>query len=104
MRKRCNRLDTARLVASSQVMKNSIPTENCDLIMTLPSTTDYITIIWLLSRLRTRLPELKVNDRHWKNTGMYASYMAISAYQKVTLTLLVCILCIADEEYLVKRV
>ncbi|KAH3837137.1 anoctamin-8-like isoform X2 [Dreissena polymorpha] len=93
LRKRCKRLDTARLVASSKVLKNSIPTEDCDLIMTLPSTTDDITLMWLLSRLRTRLPELQVHVRHWKNTGMYAFYMT-AAYQDL--------LHMADEECLVK--
>ncbi|XP_052796169.1 anoctamin-8-like [Mya arenaria] len=75
LQKRCRNLNTSRLVASSRVLHNSIPTQNCDVIMTLPATTDDSTLMWLLARLRSRLPELHVHVRHWKNTGVYAFYM-----------------------------
>lgn len=68
-------LNTTRLVASSRVLHDTIPTENCDIIMTLPAETNDVTLMWLLARLRTRRPELHIHVRHWKNTGIYALYM-----------------------------
>ena len=68
-------LNTTRLVASSKVLHDTIPTQNCDIILTLPSNTNDMTLMWLLARLRTRRPELRIYVRHWKNTGVYALYM-----------------------------
>ncbi|XP_045215850.2 anoctamin-8-like isoform X2 [Mercenaria mercenaria] len=72
---RYTKLSTTRLVASSKVLHSAIPTQNCDIIMTLPAKTDDVTLMWLLARLRSRSPQIHVHVRHWKNTGMYAFYM-----------------------------
>lgn len=73
--RRYTSLNTKRIVASSKVLHDCIPTHNCDVIMTLPAKTDDVTLMWLLSRLRSRSPQILVYVRHWKNTGMYAFYM-----------------------------
>ena len=72
---------TNRLYASRKVWGHAIPTRNCDIIMTLPATTDDMILMWLLARLRTRTPEIHVYVRHWKNTNVYAFYMT-ATYQQ----------------------
>ena len=76
------RFDKAsRLVASSKVLHHAIPTKNCDIVMTLPSTTDDSTLMWLLARLRSRAPRIHVHVRHLRNTKVYGFYMT-ATYDK----------------------
>lgn len=56
------------LVASSQVLKNTVPTSDCDVLVTFPMNTDASTLMWLLDRLKSRTPELIVHVRHHSNT------------------------------------
>ncbi|KAJ8304856.1 hypothetical protein KUTeg_018439 [Tegillarca granosa] len=56
------------LVASSQVLKNTVPTSDCDVLVTFPMNTDTSTLMWLLDRLKSRTPELTVHVRHHSNT------------------------------------
>ena len=76
-----------RLVASSKVLHHAIPTKNCDIVMTLPATTDDSTLMWLLARLRSRTPHIHVHVRHLRNTKVYGFYMT-ATYDKYVYFLL----------------
>jgi hypothetical protein len=62
---------TSRFVVSSKVWMNTIPTHDCDVLLTFPAKTDDHTLMWLLARLRSRTPEMEVHVRHHSNTGVY---------------------------------
>ncbi|XP_064619768.1 anoctamin-8-like isoform X2 [Lineus longissimus] len=66
---------TSRFVVSSKVWMNTIPTHDCDVLLTFPAKTDDHTLMWLLARLRNRTPELEVHVRHHSNTGVYGFYL-----------------------------
>lgn len=61
-------IPTSRLVASSHVLHNTIPTQDCDVIVTFPADTDTTTLMWILDRLRARSPYLVIHIRHHSNT------------------------------------
>lgn len=61
-------IPTSRLVASSHVFHNTIPTQDCDVIVTFPADTDTSTLMWILDRLRARSPCLVIHIRHHSNT------------------------------------
>nr|KAG5706556.1 hypothetical protein BaRGS_028727 [Batillaria attramentaria] len=69
------KLISKRLLVSSKVWMNTIPTSDCDVVLTIPATTHDTTIMWLLSRLRSRTPRLLVNFKHHSNSGIYALYL-----------------------------
>ena len=54
---------------------HTIPTRDCDILLTFPKKTDDATLMWLLARLRQRIPELAVHVRHHSNTGLYGFYL-----------------------------
>ncbi|XP_032903105.1 anoctamin-8 [Amblyraja radiata] len=53
----------------------SVPTENCDVLMTFPDTTDDHTLLWLLNHIRLGIPELIIQIRNHKHTAMYAFFI-----------------------------
>uniref|UniRef100_A0A8C1X908 Anoctamin n=1 Tax=Cyprinus carpio TaxID=7962 RepID=A0A8C1X908_CYPCA len=53
----------------------TVPTENCDVLMTFPDTTDDHTLLWLLNHIRLGIPELIIQIRHHKHTRMYAFFV-----------------------------
>ncbi|KAJ3598798.1 hypothetical protein NHX12_032762 [Muraenolepis orangiensis] len=53
----------------------SVPTENCDLLMTFAETTDDHTLLWLLNHIRLGIPELIIQIRHHKQTHVYAFFI-----------------------------
>ncbi|XP_061172971.1 anoctamin-8-like [Saccostrea echinata] len=59
---------TSRLVASSNILRNPIPTQDCDVLVTFPADTETSTLMWLLDRLRARSPHLIIHVRHHSNT------------------------------------
>ncbi|XP_022332682.2 anoctamin-8-like isoform X3 [Crassostrea virginica] len=61
-------IPTSRLVASSHVFHNTIPTQDCDVIVTFPPDTDTSVLMWILDRLRSRSPSLVIHVRHHSNT------------------------------------
>jgi len=61
-----------------------IPTQNCDVLVTLTSTTEDNILMWILARLRARVPELSVHVRHHSNTGIYGFYLTASFEKYVT--------------------
>ncbi|KAK3610260.1 hypothetical protein CHS0354_022322 [Potamilus streckersoni] len=75
-------IKTTRLFASSKVLNSTIPTQNCDIITVFPPNTDDSVLMWLLSRLKARTPQIHVLLRHLKNTGVYVFYMT-AAYEEL---------------------
>jgi len=59
---------SGRLVASTQLLQNPVPTQDCDIILTFPRNADTSTLMWLLDRLRSRSPDIIVHVRHHSNT------------------------------------
>ncbi|BFZ02010.1 hypothetical protein BsWGS_05048 [Bradybaena similaris] len=68
-------LGAKRLVVSSKVLLPAIPTQNCDVVLTFPATTEDSTLMWLLARLKSRAPALTVHVRHHSHTGIYGFYL-----------------------------
>ena len=66
---------TSRFVVSSKVWQNTIPTRDCDVLLTFPKQAEDQTLMWLLSRLRSRTPNLQVHVRHHSSTGVYGFYL-----------------------------
>ena len=73
--------DTSRFVVSSQIWMNTIPTRDCDILVTFPKNTDDDTLMWLLERLKSRVPELEVRVKYHKNTETYGFYFTTSFEQ-----------------------
>ncbi|KAF7666168.1 hypothetical protein LDENG_00116380 [Lucifuga dentata] len=53
----------------------TVPTENCDVLMTFADTTDDHTLLWLLNHIRLGIPELIIQIRHHKRTRVYAFFV-----------------------------
>ncbi|NWY92711.1 ANO8 protein, partial [Loxia curvirostra] len=53
----------------------TVPTENCDVLMTFPDSTDDHTLLWLLNHIRLGIPELIVQVRHHRHTRVYAFFL-----------------------------
>ncbi|XP_067824654.1 anoctamin-8 isoform X2 [Heptranchias perlo] len=53
----------------------TVPTENCDVLMTFPDSTDDHTLLWLLNHIRLGIPELIIQIRHHKHTSVYAFFV-----------------------------
>uniref|UniRef100_T1IMB0 furin n=1 Tax=Strigamia maritima TaxID=126957 RepID=T1IMB0_STRMM len=63
------------LMNPASLWMQTIPTENCDVLLTFPSKCENSTIMWVLSCLRTRLPQLDVRVRHHATSKTYGFYM-----------------------------
>jgi len=70
--------ETSQFVVSSRIWSRTIPTENCDVLVTFPSTIEDNVLMWVLARLRARVPELSVHARHHSSTGIYGFYLTAS--------------------------
>uniref|UniRef100_A0A3Q3GXZ3 Anoctamin n=1 Tax=Labrus bergylta TaxID=56723 RepID=A0A3Q3GXZ3_9LABR len=53
----------------------TVPTENCDVLMTFADGTDDHTLLWLLNHIRLGIPELIIQIRHHKHTRVYAFFV-----------------------------
>ncbi|NXD14206.1 ANO8 protein, partial [Nothocercus nigrocapillus] len=60
---------------SHKAWMKTVPTENCDVLMTFPDSTDDHTLLWLLNHIRLGIPELIVQVRHHKHTRAYAFFV-----------------------------
>ncbi|XP_038633593.1 anoctamin-8 isoform X2 [Scyliorhinus canicula] len=60
----------------------TVPTENCDVLMTFPDKTDDHTLLWLLNHIRLGIPELIIQIRHHKHTNVYAFFVT-ATYQNL---------------------
>nr|XP_055039329.1 anoctamin-8-like isoform X1 [Misgurnus anguillicaudatus]XP_055039332.1 anoctamin-8-like isoform X1 [Misgurnus anguillicaudatus] len=68
-------LQAGRHIMSHKSWMKTVPTENCDVLMTFPDSTDDHTLLWLLNRIRLCIPELIIQIRHHKRTRMYAFFV-----------------------------
>jgi len=80
--------ETSQFVVSSQMWSRMIPTENCDVLVTFASTTEDDKLMWVLARLRARVPELSICVRQHSNTGIYGFYLTASFEKFVTVSVL----------------
>ncbi|XP_028834421.1 anoctamin-8 isoform X1 [Denticeps clupeoides] len=53
----------------------TVPTENCDILMTFPDTIDDHTLLWLLNQIRLGLPQILIQIRHHKHGRGYAFFI-----------------------------
>ncbi|XP_051956844.1 anoctamin-8-like [Xyrauchen texanus] len=68
-------LQAGRHIMSHKSWMKTVPTENCDVLMTFPDSTDDHTLLWLLNHIRLGIPELIIQIRHHKHTRMYAFFV-----------------------------
>ncbi|XP_066491744.1 anoctamin-8 [Tiliqua scincoides] len=68
-------LQAGRYIMSHKSWMKTVPTENCDVLMTLPDKTDDHTLLWLLNHIRLGIPELIIQIRHHKHTRVYAFFV-----------------------------
>ncbi|CAM4628772.1 anoctamin-8 isoform X1 [Lepidochelys kempii] len=68
-------LQAGRYIMSHKSWMKTVPTENCDVLMTFADTTDDHTLLWLLNRIRLGIPELIVQIRHHRHTKVYAFFV-----------------------------
>ncbi|KFO24699.1 Anoctamin-8 [Fukomys damarensis] len=68
-------LQAGRYLVSHKAWMKTVPTENCDVLMTFPDTTDDHTLLWLLNHIRVGIPELIVQVRHHRRTRAYAFFV-----------------------------
>uniref|UniRef100_A0A671XXS8 Anoctamin n=1 Tax=Sparus aurata TaxID=8175 RepID=A0A671XXS8_SPAAU len=68
-------LQAGRHIMSHKSWMKTVPTENCDVLMTFADTTDDHTLLWLLNHIRLGIPELIIQIRHHKHTRVYAFFV-----------------------------
>ncbi|XP_051929919.1 anoctamin-8 [Hippocampus zosterae] len=68
-------LQAGRHVMSHKSWMKTVPTENCDVLMTFADSTDDHTLLWLLNHIRLGIPELIIQIRHHKQTRVYAFFV-----------------------------
>ncbi|XP_060797603.1 anoctamin-8 isoform X1 [Neoarius graeffei] len=68
-------LQAGRHIMSHKSWMKTVPTENCDVLMTFGDTTDDHTLLWLLNHIRLGIPELIIQIRHHKHTRVYAFFV-----------------------------
>ncbi|XP_043946595.1 anoctamin-8 isoform X2 [Protopterus annectens] len=68
-------LQDSRYIMSHKSWMKTVPTENCDVLMTFADTTDDHTLLWLLNHIRLGIPELILQIRHHKHTKVYAFFV-----------------------------
>nr|XP_006812291.1 PREDICTED: anoctamin-8-like [Saccoglossus kowalevskii] len=65
----------SKFVVANKLWQSTVPTKDCDVLMTFPEKTDDDTLMWVLARLRSRTPQIGVHVRHHSNTGVYGFYL-----------------------------
>ncbi|KAL3047201.1 hypothetical protein OYC64_021427 [Pagothenia borchgrevinki] len=68
-------LQAGRHIMSHKSWMKTVPTENCDVLMTFADTIDDHTLLWLLNHIRLGIPELIIQIRHHKHTRVYAFFV-----------------------------
>ncbi|XP_078141956.1 anoctamin-8 [Centroberyx gerrardi] len=68
-------LQAGRHIMSHKSWMKTVPTENCDVLMTFADSTDDHTLLWLLNHIRLGIPELIIQIRHHKHTRVYAFFV-----------------------------
>ena len=67
-----------KFVLSSKLWEHSTPSKTCDVVLTFPKNTEDYTVMWLLSRLRARVPSLDVHVRKMAHSPVYGFYLTTS--------------------------
>ncbi|XP_053869719.1 anoctamin-8 isoform X1 [Malaclemys terrapin pileata] len=68
-------LQAGRYIMSHKSWMKTVPTENCDVLMTFADMTDDHTLLWLLNHIRLGIPELIIQIRHHRHTKVYAFFV-----------------------------
>uniref|UniRef100_A0A3P8YUZ9 Anoctamin n=1 Tax=Esox lucius TaxID=8010 RepID=A0A3P8YUZ9_ESOLU len=68
-------LQAGRYIMSHKSWMKTVPTENCDVLMTFSDQTDDHTLLWLLNHMRLGIPELIIQIRHHKHTRAHAFFV-----------------------------
>ncbi|KAK5907027.1 hypothetical protein CesoFtcFv8_004916 [Champsocephalus esox] len=68
-------LQAGRHIMSHKSWMKTVPTENCDVLMTFADSIDDHTLLWLLNHIRLGIPELIIQIRHHKHTRVYAFFV-----------------------------
>ncbi|KAM8962195.1 anoctamin-8 isoform 2-T2 [Pelodytes ibericus] len=68
-------LQAGRYITSHKSWMRTVPTENCDVVMTFSDSTDDHTLLWLLNHVRLGIPELIMQIRHHRHTRIYAFFV-----------------------------
>ncbi|KAM4809439.1 anoctamin-8 [Rhinophrynus dorsalis] len=68
-------LQAGRYITSHKSWMRTVPTENCDVVMTFADSTDDHTLLWLLNHVRLGIPELIMQIRHHRHTRIYAFFV-----------------------------
>ncbi|XP_058871253.1 anoctamin-8-like isoform X2 [Acipenser ruthenus] len=68
-------LQAGRYMMSHKSWMKTVPTENCDVLMTFAESTDDHTLLWLLNHIRLGIPELIIQIRHHKHTRVHAFFV-----------------------------
>lgn len=63
---------------SSKLWENSTPSRTCDVVLVFPKDTEDYTVMWLLSRLRARIPDIDVHVRQMAHSPVYGFYLTTS--------------------------
>lgn len=63
---------------SSKLWEHSTPSKTCDVLITFPKGTEDYTVMWLLSRLRARVPDVDVHVRQMAHSPVYGFYLTSS--------------------------
>nr|XP_020140064.1 anoctamin-8 [Microcebus murinus] len=77
-------LQAGRYLVSHKAWMKTVPTENCDVLVTFPDTTDDHTLLWLLNHIRVGIPELIVQVRHHRHTRAYAFFVTATYERRVS--------------------
>ncbi|XP_022784864.1 anoctamin-8-like isoform X1 [Stylophora pistillata] len=64
-----------KFVLSSKLWEHSTPSKTCDVLITFPKGTEDYTVMWLLSRLRARVPDIDVHVRQMAHSPVYGFYL-----------------------------
>ncbi|XP_073242923.1 anoctamin-8-like isoform X2 [Porites lutea] len=67
-----------KFVLSSKLWEHSTPSKTCDVLITFPKGTEDYTVMWLLSRLRARVPDVDVHVRQMAHSPVYGFYLTSS--------------------------
>ncbi|XP_067003783.2 anoctamin-10 [Anabrus simplex] len=66
---------TGHLMTPRRLWIQTIPTQECDVVLMFPSGAQDFTLMWLLSRLRAGTPGLVVHVRHHASSDSYGFYL-----------------------------
>ncbi|XP_063955758.1 anoctamin-8-like [Lytechinus pictus] len=70
---------TNKYMHANKLWLQTVPTDDCEVVVIFPTKTDDAVIMWVLAKLKERLPELKVAVRHHSHTGTCGLYLSASS-------------------------